>query len=527
MRNLIYGLGLLAFAPRLALSAPQCGSSDIFENRKPAIPFQPIPMVDPETGRPYHPNDPIKVDIDGKEQTFRAGDYFKGLNDIEERLSQWGYSIREHGEFSLSGWVQCIDVWEAQAKQIEKAIRQALAKHLLEADNWREVWDSVLDEYLENRPSWDEIYRLAEQGSYEVYMPEVAVFSATKPTIKRKPIEFEKEKSWPWEGGDKNKAYIGFFPYVKFGATKTEAKGEAGIDINGALAGQWDGSVAALKVSAHSPGSGPLTINMEASAVGMKPWTKPLAKSGSLSFEDEMRSGISHSVDFKFQLGPVPMRAEFGLRGELGLQYGLELYPLQIGSYVQPYAAADAYAQAGADAYVAAIGVGGQLRLIQFTLPIQGTANFEWDEEPLIRLVLSSTADLTLLSGDLYAYAKVNYLVGTWKGKHSFFNWKGFQKTGTIIDYKATYSRSGLIADGDLSPEDLLEQNYINRIAALEALEEQAASRSYETVVAVSKDLQTSQAMEVGRKVEVLTALSRSHDQAINSYYQELRQWLQ
>lgn len=514
--------------PDGAYSAPQCGESDMVQNKRPAIPFQPIPMIDPETGRPYHPNDSITIEIDGQSKSFKAADYFRELNALEESLNRWGYSIRTSGEYSLSGWSQCLDIWEAQAQQVKKAIRAELAKFLLEEEDWDKVWQKVLEEYQANRPSWEEIYRLAEEGSYRVEMPEIPAFSIVKPTLSRKPIAFHKEKSWPWEGGDRNKTYIAFNPYVKFGANKTEAKGEAGLNIDGSLAGQWSGNISSANIHAISPGTGPMRVDFQASIIdGKKVWNKPLVNVGSLRFEDEIRHGLAKSVSYYFQLGPIPMSAEFGLRGEMGLQYGLDLYPLQIGSYVQPYTTADAYAQAAADIYVASVGVGGQLRLIEVAVPIQGHVDFEWIEEPIIQLQLSSTADLSMLAGELYAFAKINYLISSWKGKHSFFKWEGFQKKGSIIDYKASYSRAGLVAEGDLSPRDLLEKDYLNRLAALEALEEQAADKSHQVLTAISKDLQSAAAIEVGRKRELVLGLARAHDHAVHNYYQELGKWLE
>lgn len=508
--------------------AAECGNSDVFDNQAEPIPFQTIPMVDPKTGYRYHPHDPIKIHVDDEHRVIKAEEYFRQLNELEESLNQRGFSIRQSGEHTISGWTQCLAKWEAQADKIKKEIRASLAEFLLKESDWAEAWDDIYTEYQKNRPSWAEIQRLAESSSYQVHMPEVPVFSVSKPKFQRKDIAFQKEKSWPWEGGDKGKAYVGFYPYIKLGVDKLEAKGEAGFTIDGGLAGQWNGNIAAAAIHTYSPASGPLKVDVVASVIdGRKTWNKPLVDLGSLRYEDEIRSSLSKAVTYNFQLGPIPMSAELGIRGSMGLRYGLDLYPLQVGSYVQAYAAADAYAQVGADIYIAAVGVGGHLRIIEFSLPLQGHALFDWQEEPLIHLTLSATTDLNVLSGDLYAYAKVDYLFDTWKGKYPFFVWSGFRKAGTIIDYQASLSRAGLVAKGDLSPDDLLEKTYVNRQARLEALEEQAELRRHETLLAIAKDLQSVEAMDVSRREAKIQHIAKAHDATVDHFMQQLEDLLQ
>lgn len=520
-------LGVTLLLSKAGYSDPECGTSDIFENRKPAITFQKIPMVNPETGEAYHPNDEITVEINGENVVFRAADYFEKINETEETLNKWGYSVRDGGESTIGGWTQCQDIWNKQGDKIKKNLREELAKYLVGDEDWRDLWDKVKDEYDKNYPSWEELYRQAEEESYEVNLPPVPVFQATKPTIPRKPVEFTKEKTWSWKGGSKRKLSGGIYPYIKFGATKVEAKGEAGLNVKAGLASKWEGDLLNVKLTAHSPGTGPLKIDLSASAVdGMKKWNKPLAKEGELRWEDTYKSSLVKSVNFSFSIGPIPMSAEFGLRGEMGVTYGLVLYPLQIGAFTNPYASADAYAQVGVDVVVASFGVGGRLKVIEVELPIQGTVAFEWDEEPIISLQLAATSELTMLAGDLYAYAKINYLIGSWKGKYRFFKWRGFHKKGTIFDYKATITRSGLIADGDLSPEDILERDYINRLRALEALEQEATDKSFAIVEAIAKDSTLPSTQQVARRAAFIKELSEVHDTRLNNYYDELRDFL-
>ena len=254
--------GVLSLYSLNLTGAPECGGSDIFENRKEPIPFQQIPMVDPATGDEYHPNDMIEVKVGDETKTFRAADYFKELNKIERDLNRWGYSVKGDGDVTLSGWTQCEDKWKAQAEKITKTIRKELTKYLLEDQDWDALWDKVKDEYDKNIPDYDEMYRAAESGEYEANLPPVPVFTATKPTLERAVVDFDKKKTWSWNGGDKSKLYAKIDTIAQFGATKAEAHAIADLNIESAIAGEWEGNLLNVKVEGKSPGTGPLELKL-------------------------------------------------------------------------------------------------------------------------------------------------------------------------------------------------------------------------------------------------------------------------
>lgn len=520
-------LGLLFGSASWAYSAPQCGNSDIVENRRTPITFEPIPMVNPETGETYDPTDTISFEVNGQVKTYSAQQYFDELNHQEQLLNQWGYSLRDEGQDTLGGWTQCREVWQEQGEKIKKVIREELAEYLLGDGEWDDLWDAIKDEYEKNYPDWEELYRAAQEDSYEANLPPVPPFEVSRPNIPRAPVEFTKEKTWSWEGGDKQKVYGGIYPYAKYGATKTEAKGEAGLNVKASLAGKWDGELLEAKATAVSPGTGPLKLDLSASVIdGKKKWTKTLTQAGELKWDYKYETGFSKSVKFSFELGGFPLATEFGTRGDMGIIYGIALYPLQIGAYTTPFAAADAYAQVGVDAIVASAGVGGILKIISLQLPIQGRISFEFEEEPLINLNLAATTELDMLSGNLFAYLKVNYLFDSWEKRWEFFNWEGYKKTGTIFDYSAKVNRNGIIADGDLTPEDILEQDYENRERALEALEQKAADIGYAVAQAIAEDAALPRARQVAQKAALINQLSEAHDGRMNEYYDELREFL-
>ena len=58
--------------------------------RRPPIQFTPFEMLDPHTGMPVHADD--KIEVNGV--IMRAGDYYYRLNQMEQWLNAYGYSLR-------------------------------------------------------------------------------------------------------------------------------------------------------------------------------------------------------------------------------------------------------------------------------------------------------------------------------------------------------------------------------------------------------------------------------------------------
>lgn len=501
--------------------ANDCATTNVVENRKPALHFQPFPMVNPETGDRYHPNDPISIpQASGQPKIVRAEDYFREINDTEQKLNAWGYSLRDGGASTLSQLNTCQTLLQDQARRIDKAVAAEQAKFMENDDDWMKRWNTMKDEYAKMIPSWDELYRNANDEKYQVYMPTVPVYQPPQPKLERREIKFSKEKTYSLAQGSSGSFKAELLPYYKVGANKVEARGEAGIHVKGGMLGQWEGEIATLATEAISPGSGPLVVNLRASVInGKKTWNKPMVETGKLRYYSSVRASEAYEVTYRFAVGPIPMAGTVGIRGEVGFQWGIELLPLQVGAFTGPFAAVDAYAQVGADVAVGGVGVGGRLRVAEYSLMLQGNALFTYEEEPLITVNVALTSDLTLLAGDLYAYAYVEYPIPwpPWhdrsEWRHAFFEWNGFKKKGTLFDYKAKLGRDGLVAEGQLSAEDILEMNHVNRVAYVEQLEQlmtKAIERTRETSAWLSSPTNTAVAAQTAKLLDLASAEQNS-----------------
>ncbi|AJQ97952.1 hypothetical protein [Gynuella sunshinyii] len=524
--------------PAFSWAASNCSDDDIIENRLPAITFVPFSRTNPETNLPYDYNDTIEITLeDGSTKTVNALEYLDELDDTESSLNAWGYSLREDGTPTISQLNYCFESLQDQAGLIDEQIREEHPGNMMDDLSWKEKWDLIKKAYEQQAPSWDDLYAMADNEDYEVYLPEVPKYTAPTVTFEPRPIEFSKEKTHTFYTGSMKGFSVGIFPYYKFGASKVEAVAEAGVKVDGSLAGQWTGNIATVKLHGRSPGSGPMKVDFTASALdGKITWNKPLVEYGSLRYEDSIKDGITKSVKYRFAVGPIPMSAELGMSGEVGYRWGFELYALQVGAWTGPWAALDAWAQVGVDVWIGGAGVGGQLTIAHYSLTLQGSGQFEWVEEPQIRFQIAALSDLNLLSGDIYAFAWIKYPSPTWKNpfrlkkkewRHSFFSWTGYHNQGTLFDYSAVYNRYGLVAQGDLSIEDIAEVDLVNREAAIEQAEMDVAQEAHYLAQSVYNMLNQNDSRNIPQVAGQIVSASETTRANIDEYWQLMSEWIE
>ena len=175
----------LSFAP-LGLAEEENIDHKIVDTEiRSPIPYQPFPMVNPETGERYHPNDEITYEDNGNTVTIRAEDFFRELNKVEQDLNLWGYSLRSEG--GSLGTIKELFVNREKAKgklsDLKKAHRDKKNKEnpLEEASDFMDNLDKAWEKY--DIPSLDDLYRHAQDEGYEVPLPEVPLFPTPSVTF--------------------------------------------------------------------------------------------------------------------------------------------------------------------------------------------------------------------------------------------------------------------------------------------------------------------------------------------------------
>jgi hypothetical protein len=156
----------------------------------------------------------------------------------------------------------------------------------------------------------------------------------------------------------------------------------------------------------------------------------------------------SPRVDYRFTIGPVPMRVSAWAEGRAAASNfastGGSSTSSTSGNRVYAYAALPLYAEAAVDAVVASFGVTAQVNLVratQNTSAYEGytftkTSDTSCDTKTLQERSLSES-NLSMLSGDLSAFVRVSYVVDSKTWRANLFGWGGFTnswpKTSTSV----------------------------------------------------------------------------------------------
>ncbi|MDQ3232851.1 MAG: hypothetical protein M3Q07_13620, partial [Pseudobdellovibrionaceae bacterium] len=461
-------------------------------------------------------------DKDGNEKKVVASELFKELNKTEESLNQWGYSLRSGEEtVTLARWNYCLPGLQAQAKEISDQISKEFNEIFKGEKPWSDMWAAVKKEWEDNAPSWEEIQEMADDKDFQVYAPQIPVYQP--PSINFKPVEvnFKKEKSKRIAHGGNKSFAADLFAYYKAGASKLEAVGEAGVYLNVQIHTAYKGELARYSYIGRTPGTGPLEVTRVISFFdGKKVDTKPVVKMGLLSESDRINNTISKSANWRFSVLGIPMAAEVGGRGEVGFKWDIRMAPFNVGFMVGPYCALDAFANLGADIGIAGAGVGGLVKIVEASLMLQGHGIFEYEDDPRVKLLLSLDTELKMLSGELYAYGYIGWGPLKKEGRYSFFDWKGIQKIGNLYKYEGLLTKRGLVARGNLDPEDILESNQLNEEVYVANLEELAAEK-FSALKEVSSWIvgeQNSKTLANAKAIEsVATAQSNRIDSIVES----------
>lgn len=502
---------------------------------KPRIAFEPFPMEDLETGRPYQPGDLIEFQIDGQTRTMTARDYFSFVNSVESYLSDIGYSLRNFEDATtIKKLFYCAEILQGQDRLIDESLRE-LFEDPTSFENWKAKLEASWQVYRDVMiPNWDQIREAGDNQNFDFYFPDPPpVYNPPVPSLEPIPIQFDKEKSWSFQKGEKAKFMVSGSAGYYIKGNKAEVKAGANAALKGAVVGNelnmLDGNV-----YAQSFGTERAKAGISVKVFGREVWGTQHNSGALWEYKKRVDKTIDKSWTFRATIGPIPVAARVGFRGGVGLDFGVAVVPFQVNAYATPFAFADAYAEAGVDIVIAGGGVGGHLVFIQLAIPIQGNVALQFNDTPELLFSLKADAEITALKGSLYLYVyfyRPAFRIPPWKKeklKYDFFSWDGFGYKGSIFAYHGKLGRHGLQATGDLSPEDFSEMQAINTLAewrlAVEELERKAYDLDQEIIGAIEADLAGPNLQNAFNRTAGLMALLDAEDQKTDAWVSRLQQ---
>jgi hypothetical protein len=190
----------------------------------------------------------------------------------------------------------------------------------------------------------------------------------------------------------------------------------------------------------YSPAKGQSRANLDVYLLGQHVINEHKSGDATFKLSGTKQHGIDVHADLHFSIGPIPMNAKLGAKGKAGVRYLFAVRPAHATLQVTPFVDSRVYAQVGVDLGIASGGVGGEMVLLKDELTFGGELGLDFDSVrgPILSEHVYAKNDMTMLSGKVYAWAKVDYLIGSHEWHHTLFSWKGLRANGYLINQHAT-----------------------------------------------------------------------------------------
>ncbi|MBD1846968.1 hypothetical protein H6F89_26885 [Cyanobacteria bacterium FACHB-63] len=454
--------------------------------------FEPFELKDPATGNPISADQKLTLP-DGRE--VNAGEYYAELNRFEQEFNQLGYSLRDKvGERTIQESIsRDQERFSPQIQKMQEA-HQQLDINTINQLRQRFDFNSVQQEVLQQVQLEQEILRArdaAKPGNVNpgqidpgrVFNPRLnpAINPAINPSINpainkikqfkipvkdridiRDRFQFSdivKQVAWEQQSRDQAKpaTYYGerslwfgdksrFYAYLNARvdisasgrATQVNAEGKTGAYL-------FNNHAQMVRATANlqAPDTGDLLARVNVSVLGRSIYDRQL-KAPKLQYSDSYTIPLNQTIaEYRFAVGPIPMKASFGVRGAVGVRYALAAAPRYAYAKTTPFTNIQVYGEGGADIVVGGAGVGVSLTLLNDELELGAKANIRTDFQN--RKVFLDTNfyaynKLDALSGNVYAYAYIyrpDFGIPPWTKEQwnwTIWNWKGFQQEGYLFN---------------------------------------------------------------------------------------------
>ncbi len=487
-------LGVVTFAARAQ-------ETDTTSEAKPEInvvkgdspkPFEPFELKDPATGAVISADQQLTLP-DGRQ--VNAGEYYAELNRFEQEFNQLGYSLRDNvAERTIQESVsRDQERFSPQIQTIQEAHQQLDTNQV---DQLRQQFDfnSIQQEALQQGQLEQQLFRArdaAKSGSINPGQINPGQINpgqinpgqinpklnpALDPTLKIKQLKprftdrFDPNRNFvlidvlkeaQWDEQSRNQARTGsysgernfwfgdksrFYAYLNARVdvsgsgrmTQTNAEGKTGAYIFNSHA-----ELVRANANVQAPDNGDLSARLNVAVFGNSVYDRQF-KAPKLQYSDSYSIPLDRKIgDYRFAVGPIPMKVSFGIRGSVGLRYELAAAPRYAYAKVTPFTNTQVYAEGGADIVVGGAGVGANLTLLNDELELAAKANIRTDFQN--RKVFLDTNfygynKLDALSGKVYAYAYVyrpDFGIPPWTKEQwnwTIWDWQGFHQSGYLFN---------------------------------------------------------------------------------------------
>ncbi|MFO0968599.1 MAG: hypothetical protein U0793_23835 [Gemmataceae bacterium] len=387
---------------------------------KPAIAHKPFDMVD-KSGKKVSAD--TMLDIPGGKKV-RAGEYYAKLNDMESKFNKIGYSLRDKKDGKTL----------LQETKIDEA---ELENHSKKVHSLHRPFDPKTMKPVRKREELEKLHH-AFVKAHAAAPKKNAADPTPGTTGPAKTTSWK--KNWNYTMGNK-KLMAGYLSgNLDVRGSKDDVALGASARAGGYLMGR-EINIVRASGTVVSPVKGPSKGSLHVYLLGQHVINLDKSVNTTWSLSDKKSHGIDVHAEYHFSIGPVPMVARLGARGEAGVRYLFAIRPGAATFQVIPFVTAKVYAECGVDAFLVSAGGGGEITLMKDELRIGAELAVTMDSAkgPMLTEHIYAQNTLEMLSGRVYAWARVNYLFGSHEWHYDLWKWKGFHTNGYLFnDYHTT-----------------------------------------------------------------------------------------
>ncbi len=331
-------------------------------------------------------------------KSLSAEKFLEEVNNVEKKLNEWGYSLRDKNEEIILGELSFpYRLLSQQNKLLEPSSNKFM---------------------LENT-------KITPCG----ILTEETIQSALKSGTPKEPWPIKYDKDWSLNFGDRN---FGVDISYKFNFNAEEVSSNifpSGMTTAEIIVAIFNERIRVMKLIDKlyaQPAQSQITLTvLENKAVD--DYLKTSSKK-------TYSKNLDWETEIEFSFGPFDLSGTFGISGYTGLFKNFNIDKQKLSEELIPFVNLDCYGRLDVGIEIAEAGIMGRLKLIEDTLKYFRTLELKNPSKDGY-FVYNSNANnyLKALSGEIYAFIKIDYLIGSKKYLIKFYDGSGINTSQNLF----------------------------------------------------------------------------------------------
>jgi hypothetical protein len=395
--------------------------------------YRPFSVKDPATGAGREDNAlnvaPYSTFTFPTGKKVKVGRYYEELNQFEHSINSFGYSLRDTTQKWIPFGFMPLDSMELDAKR-----KDTESKHHETEMLSRLPLETIQQAYDE------ELSKMAD------FLKKLQAFLSSRSSSSAAQAKtVHQTKGWSESWGWSSKVASSLDAHAVVDGTPSQVSSQAEVSAGGTLFGQQ------LKIihgeaNYQAPLHGDLQGEVSYYVLGYKLFNKEYKNQDSYFFEDQWSQWFDLNTNIDLYLGPIPIVAKIGVRGDTSLDFRMKLLPLRTQVDLVPSVHTKVYLQLGSNVAIGE-GVGEDLVFVDDSLWLASGISLVMDEKsPSYLTQFYADDELSTLDGSL------GVTLFTYVPKWGMPAWAKIGWNWKVFDLKGVHARGALFKTEDRTP---------------------------------------------------------------------------